>query len=138
MAATRFQTQDQWALIPGPAELAEPMDSLHIQDIVEISPVAIARSLLSFPGVELLHAETPSWWDWRARWKSGCDYIEIGMTIFENDSQSRGGSHLTADCSLKDIESLWSHLQARHRGVWLHNSDCMIHTPDSFRLEMST
>jgi len=59
--------------------------------------------------------------------------IELGMTLFENEAQSWGGSPITADCSLADIEALWSHLQSRHRGVWLHDPDCIIHTHDSLR-----
>ena len=133
MSTTRFQTRAQWSLIPGPAELAQPMNSQDLQDIEVFSPTAIAESFLSFPGVQLLHPPTPSWWEWRARWESGGDFIEVGMTLFEDDAQSWGGSPISADCSLDDIEALWSHLQTRHRGVWLHDPDCIIHTHDSLR-----
>jgi hypothetical protein len=133
MSTTRFQTREQWSFIPGPAELAQPMNSQDLQDIEEISPGAIAESLLSFPGVRLLYPPTPSWLEWRARWESGSDFIEVGMTLFEDEAQSWGGSAITADCSLDDIERFWLHLQSRHRGVWLHDPDCTIHTHDSLR-----
>ena len=133
MSTTRFQTREQWSFIPGPAELAQPMNSQDLQDIEEISPAAIADSVLSFPGVRLLHPATPSWWQWRARWESGSDFIEVGMTLFEDEALSWGGSSITADCSLDDIEKFWSHLRSRHRGVWLHDPDCIIHTHDSLR-----
>jgi len=133
MSTTRFQTLGQWSFIPGPAVLAHPMNSQDLQDIEEISPTEIAESFLSFPGVRLLQPRTPSWWEWRARWESGSAFIEIGMTLFEDEPQSWGGSPITVDCSLDDIEGLWSHLQSRHRGVWLHDPDCIIHTHDSLR-----
>src|SRR6266536_2440219 len=105
---TRFQTRGRWSLIPGPAELAQPMNSQDLQDMEVHSPAAIAESFLSFPGVRLLQPPTPTWWKWRARWESGSAFIEVGMTLFEDEAQSWGGSAITADCSLDDIEALWS------------------------------
>jgi hypothetical protein len=55
------------------------------------------------------------------------------MTLFEDEQESWGGSPITADCSLDAIQAFWSHLQSRHRGVWLHDPDCIVHTYDSFR-----
>jgi len=133
MSTTRFQTRGQWSFIPGPAELTQPMSSQDLKDIEEISPAAIAESFLSFPGVRLVHPPAPSWLEWCARWESGSDFIEVGVTLFEDAAQSWGGSPITADCSPDDIEGLWSHLQARHRGVWLHDPDCILHTHDSLR-----
>jgi hypothetical protein len=133
MSAKRFHPRWRWALIPGPTDLAQPMSSLDLQDVTLFSPAEIVESFLCFPGIRLLHAAAPSWWQWSARWKAGDDFIEIGMTLFEDEAQSWGGSPITANCSLDAIESLWSHLQARHRGIWLHDPDCVIHTPDSFR-----
>jgi hypothetical protein len=109
------------------------MSSQDLQDIEEISPAAIAESFLSFPGMRLLRPSTPSWWEWRARWESGSDFIEVGMTLFEDEAGSWGGSPITADCSLDDIEALWSHLRSGHRGVWLHDPEGVIHTRDSLR-----
>jgi hypothetical protein len=131
--ATRFQTSEGWSLIPGPGQLAEPMNSQDLQDIEVHSPVAMAESFLSFPDMRLLHPATPSWWSWRARWERGADFIEVGMTLFEDEAQSWGGSPITANCSIDAIEALWSYLQSQHRGVWLHGPDCVIHTQDSFR-----
>ena len=120
-------------MIPGPAELTQPMNSQDLQDIEQISPAAIAESILSFTGVRLLHPPTPTWWEWRARWESGSDFIEAGMTLFDDEARSWGGSPITSDCSLDEIEAFWSYLQARHRGVWLHAPDCTSHTHDSLR-----
>lgn len=130
---TGFRTKEQWAFIPGPSELLQPMDSQELQEIELLSPTAIAESFLCFPGTRLLSPPMVSWWQWRARWESGTAFIEVGMTLFEDEAQSWGGSPIVADCQPADIEAIWSHLQARHRGVWLHDSDCTIHTRDSFR-----
>jgi hypothetical protein len=55
------------------------------------------------------------------------------MTLFEGEDGIWGGSPITADCPLDAIEALWSHLQSRHCGLWLHDSNCIIHTHESFR-----
>jgi hypothetical protein len=137
MNTIRFQAKGSWSIIPGPAELAQPMCSQDLQDIKVFSPASVAESFLAFPGVRLVHPPIPSWREWRARWESGCNFIEVGMTLFEDEQQSWGGSPITAECSLDNIEALWLHLQARHRGVWLHDPDCTIHTHDSFRQTMA-
>jgi hypothetical protein len=109
------------------------MDSQKLRDITYYAPAAVAESLLSFPGMRLLHDQTPSWWQWRARWESEAGFIEVGMTLFEDQARSWGGSPITADCPFEVMESLWLHLQSRHPGVWLHSPDCTIHTHDSLR-----
>ena len=122
-----------WSLIPGPVALAEPMNSQDLQDIKTYSPALIAESFLGFPGMRLLHPPSPSWWEWQAQWESGADFIEVGMTLFEEEPESWGGSPVIADCSLDAIEALWSHLTSRHAGVWLHDPHCTIHTQGSLR-----
>jgi hypothetical protein len=128
----KFQTKGGWSLIPGPVLLAQPMNSQDLQDIEPYSPADMAASFLSFRETRLLHQATPSWWDWRARWESESHFIEVNMTLFKDEAQSWGGLRITADCSNDEIEALWSHLQTRHRGIWLHGPDCIIHTHDSF------
>jgi hypothetical protein len=130
---TRFHAREDWSIIPGPAQLSQPMNSQDLQEVATYSAAEIAESLLGFPGMRLVHASTPSWWEWRARWKSGRDFIEVGMTLFDDELQSWGGSPLRADCAIDAITALWSYLLSRHRGVWLHDSDCWVHTKDSFR-----
>lgn len=137
MSTIRFQTQAEWSLIPGPAELTQPMNSQDLQDIGSFSPELIADSFLSFPGVRLLHPPKPSWFHWLARWDYGRDFMQIGMTLFDDEQQSWGGSPITADCSPDQMDALWSHLQAQHSGVWLHDRDCIVHTRDSFKKAMA-
>jgi hypothetical protein len=131
--SARFQTQQQWSLIPGPMVLPRPTNSQEIQDIQSYSVAAVAESFLSYSGLHLLSPAEPSWWEWRGRWESGRDFIEVGMTLFDETAQSWGGSPITADCTADAIEALWSYIQSRHRGVWLHDADCIVHTHDSFR-----
>lgn len=108
------------------------MDSQDVHDMELHSPEEIARSLLSFPGMQLRHAATPTWWEWRARWDAGSRFIEVGMTLFEDANSSWGGSHIEVVCTRDDIISLWLHLQSRHRGIGLHDSNRNMHTRESF------
>jgi hypothetical protein len=132
-AFARFQTQQQWSLIPVPRELAQPVNSQDVHDIELHAPAAIADSFLRFLGMRLLNPSNPSWWQWRARWEAGPDFIEVGMTLLDDEALSWGGSPLSADCTPELIEALWSHMQSRHTGVWLHDSECTVHTHESFR-----
>src|SRR5262249_53664382 len=107
-AFARFQTQQQWSLIPGPRRLARPMDSQDMQDVQLYPVVVIADTLLTFPGMRLLTPKEPSWWEWRARWESDHDFIELGMTLFDDKVPNWGGSPITADCTPNAIDALWS------------------------------
>jgi hypothetical protein len=131
-ASARFHTQQGWSLVPGPAEVARPINSQDVKDI-ELYPVAeIAESFLSFPGMRLLSTPAASWWQWQARWESNRDFIEVRMTLFDDENPIWGGSPISADCTVCAIEALWLHLQSRHQGIWLHDPDCTMHTHDSF------
>lgn len=130
-SSARFITTKPWSFIPGPADLVQPINSQDLQDIPLYLPDAIAESFLRFPGMQLVHLPTPSWWEWLARWESNSDFIEVGMTLFDGEQQSWGGSPIQANCSLHAIQSLLSHLRSRHSGVWLHDPECVIHTERS-------
>ncbi len=129
----RFQTHNGWALIPGPIRLTQPISSQDVQDIALHPAEAIAKSLLAFPGMHLLDPPTPSWWRWSGRWEMGGDFIQIGMTLFEADVPTWGGSPIFANCTVGALEKLWLHMRSRHQGVWLHDDNCVVHTLDSFK-----
>ena len=95
--------------------------------------VAIANTLLNFSGMRLLAPEQASWLKWRARWEVDHDFVEVGMTLFDDKVPNWGGSPITADCTPDAIDALWSFVQSRHPAVWLHDgSDCTVHTHESF------
>ena len=127
-----FESRGDWAFVPGPSSIAGPLNSQDVRDIELHTPESVAQALLSFPGMQLVQDASPSWWEWRARWAEGSRYLEVGMTLFGNEEQSWGGSPVHANCSTEDIRSLWAHLQSRHRGVWIHDSNCTMHNHESF------
>jgi hypothetical protein len=132
-AFARFQAQRQWSLIPGPKVLVRPLHSQDVQDLELYAASGIAETLLSYPGMRLLSPAEPSWWKWRARWESGHDFIELGMTLFDDEALTWGGSPLSAECTSETLEALWLHVQSRYPGVWLHDPQCTVHTRESFR-----
>ncbi len=122
-----------WAFVPGPNLMEEPTDSQIIQEISEHSAASVAATLLAFPGTQVIHPAEPSWWQWTAEWRSDERSIGLGMTLM-NDEESQtmwGGSMIDANCLAGDIIEIWTVLQARHAGVWLH-ADCIMHTQQSF------
>src|SRR5262245_21889119 len=122
---------DDWSLIPGP-ERDPPTSSLALSEIVEYPLETIAAALLSFPGMKVEHPAKPTWWDWIARWKKEDSFIEFGMTLFETEPVSWGGSSVKGQCTLDDFMQLWNVVRKRCPGVWMHNEECEIHTPESF------
>src|SRR5579871_3570899 len=87
-----------WALIPGPVIMNDPRSSVDLDNLVMYPPATVATSILAYPGTMLSLPAEPSWWEWRARWQNHERYIEIDMTLFEDEQQSWGGSELTAEC----------------------------------------
>jgi len=125
--------ENEWAFIPGPSEIPDaPASSLDLQEIATYPPEAIARAFLAYPGFSLTQDADPSWWQWRAGWERGQSFLLVDMMLFETDPIAWGGSGVSGYCELDDLLSLWRALRERFPADWLHNSDCEIHTPDSF------
>jgi hypothetical protein len=125
--------ESDWAFIPSPGEILDPpASSVALQDVAAYPPDAIAQSFLAYPGFSLVHEADPSWWQWQAGWERGQSFLLVGMTLFETDPVAWGGSPVSGTCELDDLLSLWCALRGRFPAMWLHNSNCEIHTPNSF------
>jgi hypothetical protein len=126
-----------WAFIPGPREIPDPpASSVTLQDVAVFPPDAVAQAFLAYPGFSLVDKPDRSWWQWQARWERGQSFLLVGMTLFETDPIAWGGSPVSGTCELDDLLALWRALRGRFPAVWLHNSSCEIHTPDSFSERM--
>jgi hypothetical protein len=121
-----------WAFIPGPREIPDPpASSVALQDVAAYPPDAIAQTFLAYPGFSLAHEADPSWRQWQAEWERGQSFLLVGMTLFETDPVAWGGSHVSGCCELDDLLALWYTIRAQFPAVWMYNSACEIHTPDS-------
>ncbi len=109
------------------------MNSTRLYDLVEYPPEVIAEAILAaFPGIDVENSEEPTWWDWHAKWQNGDDQIEFGMSLFDTDPISWGGSPLQGVCSVSSFLDAWKKIRENCPGVWMHYEDCEIHTPASF------
>jgi hypothetical protein len=123
---------DGWALIPGP-ESDPPASSLTLSNLVEYPPEFVVEAILTaFPEIIVENSGEPSWLDWRAKWKVGDDQIEVGMSLLDTDPVSWGGSSLHGVCTASRFLEAWKKIRQRCPGVWMHNNDCEIHTPETF------
>jgi|SRR6185295_1173986 len=124
---------DDWAFIPGPPDIPDaPALSTALDEVAIYPPEVIAQTFLAYPGFSLLREADPSWWQWRAGWERGASFLFVGMTLFETDPIAWGGSEISGCCELDEILALWGALRVSFPAIWLHNSACEIHTPDSF------
>lgn len=126
-----------WGLVPGPVDFNEPFYSTQLHDdIAHYDPAYVAEITLRIPQVQLTHAATPGWWEWRARWTDkGGAHIMLGMTLFDVDPAPFGGFNLDADCSACELLHVWNALRANLPRLWLHSPDCRIYRPESFHAE---
>lgn len=95
----------------------------------------IAATMLEVSGLKLVHDARPTWWEWKAEYRSPAAELEIGITLLGSDSGADvwGGSTLSGACDPRALLDLWSALRRSFPGVWLHDPECNIYTPDSFR-----
>jgi len=56
--------------------------------------------------------------------------LEVGE--FEDESPIWMGSAIETDCFFSDLLELWTGLQRRVAGAWLHNADCWMFSPEMF------
>jgi hypothetical protein len=124
-----------WSLIPGPLENPPP-SSVSLDDFAEYPPQVVAETFIAFPGMRLVHDAEPTWWDWKARWQSGDSFFEIDMSLYETEPLSWGGSLVVGHCELDEFLKFRHHVREYLPAVWLHNSACEIHSPESFAVKI--
>src|SRR5437879_3306053 len=101
-----------WSFIPGPLE-NPPGSSLDARDLVEYPPEVVAEAILAFPNMRVEQSADGNWWQWLATWSLGERRIDVGMTLFETEPVSWGGSPLQGDCEVADILGLWEVVRRR-------------------------
>ena len=133
MTGRRFVSDGDWALVPGPAALAPPFLSTHVQDIARYSPKAVADALLAMAGVEPMHGPLEDWWGWEAgRAADAPDFLRFRMTLFEGPEPAFGGFSLCASCDVDDLLAIWRALRENFPALWLHAPDCRMMSPETF------
>src|ERR1700733_10499881 len=122
-----------WAFIPGPAVAGVvPFLSTEVANIALYPVAAVASAFLQIPGFRLVQPANPTWYDWKSRWDRESHYLLLGMSQFEDDERSWGGSGFSAVCEVSDILTILSVIQKQLPQVWLHNDECEIHSAESF------
>jgi hypothetical protein len=123
------------ALVPGPAEIEQPLYSFEVQDeLVSHSPEAVAAVFLNVPGMKRSNDAAPDSGLWKARWEEGDRCIDLDFTVMEIKPGEVvwGGSNLQGRCRFSDLLYIWSALRERFEGIWLHDADCRLYTPEGF------
>lgn len=125
---------NDWDLSPGPLT-NPPKYSFDLNHSVDYPPEVVADATLNFPGMRLVHEAEPTWWEWVARWERDQRWIEVGFSLSEPpepDEPCWQGSGLRGACELPDILGLWFTIRSTVPACWMHNSNCEIHSPESF------
>lgn len=122
-----------WSIVPGPTSIRPPFESTELAAIEQYPPEAVAAAILGIRATELVHREDPNWWSWTARWSSGASHIDLAMTLFDTEPLAWGGFNLSGSATPVDLLNLYGAVHAALPASWLHNSDCLLHTAESFR-----
>lgn len=54
------------------------------------------------------------------------------MTLFGDEAESWGGSGLQGRCVADRFVRLWQDLLGTLPGIWLHDRDCAMYSPETF------
>ncbi|HEV7280266.1 MAG TPA: hypothetical protein VGN57_08650 [Pirellulaceae bacterium] len=126
---------DDWNLMPGPIH-EPPRSSVELYESEEYPPRLVAEAILAFPGMRLVRPAEPTWYEWRAAWRDGDDQFEIDMSLYDVDPPLWGGTGVVGYCSVEAFVRFCRHVRERLPGVWLHNSACEVHSPESFAAQV--
>ncbi len=127
-----------YALVPGPLVLREPVLSFELRDDFELyPPVEFCHAVTSLPGVSAIGDPEDDWYSWTARWSEGDRSIEMEMAgPLEPDNahlrEAWGGTALILNCRLSDLLTLWKAIRTRLPACWLHDADCNMFSPERF------
>jgi hypothetical protein len=142
--AERYLDLTELCFVAGPLELPEGFSSVALSRAENYPPEVIAAAFLAAPGTRLLHPAEPSWGYWQARWESGGRSIEVDLAACEVDpacfngrSLLWGGSSFRTHCLLADLLRFWQAVRSRCPGVWLHDTDTLMWSPESFAREVA-
>ena len=128
---TPFSNLD-WALVPGPVEVLDILDSQGQFDVALYPPDEIAELVLGIDGTLLLKGGT-DWWDWRASYETDSEIFELTMTLFDMEPIVWGGSGIVGCSDPAALLWFWEQLRNTHPRIWLHNSECTMFNPKAFR-----
>jgi hypothetical protein len=100
----------------------------------------VADAILSIPGCRLVHPASPEWWHWKAEWASeGRSIVVSQMSDCEVDlpeiDRAFGGASLAGHATMPDILRFWGALCEKLDGIWFHDPDCRLWSPESFERE---
>lgn len=124
-----------FALVPGPAEIAQPLYSFEVdEELVYHPPDEVAANLLAIPGMRPCNTAAPASEGWATRWEERGRSLDLDFTLMEpgDGRVVWGGSNLRGCCRVSDVLRIWAALSRRFQGVWLHDRDCRLWTPEEF------
>jgi hypothetical protein len=140
----RYLDLTELSFVAAPANLPERFSSVALNDSELYPPEVIAEAFLAVPGTGLLHPAEPGWDEWRARWQEGSRYIEVDMMACQVEpelcggySLLWGGSGIKMHCLLSDLLAFWQRVRSRCPGVWLHDTETVMWSPETFAQEVA-
>jgi hypothetical protein len=132
------------SMVPGPGDLHAPMPSISVEEVAQYFARDIVETLKSIENVVIEEDGTRSasrqrsirtfdWWEIRWRWSVVDDSIAGDFTLLEDgDDPLWGGSNLRLECTCRELLLFWQAIRRRHPAIYLHDADCLLHTPESF------
>ena len=132
MTSTRFDIDD-WSIVPGGPSIHPPFKSISLHGITDYQLADVAGAILAIPGSRLLHDSDPDWWEWHAQWTFDGAIIDVKMSTMEGpEGVIWGGSGLSGLAEPAHLGVFYRRVHDVLPCAWLHNSDCDLHTSQSF------
>ena len=124
---------DDWSIVPGGPSIRPPFKSISLRGITDYELDEVAAVILAIPSTRLLHDRDPDWWHWRAQWTFDDAIIDVTMSTMDGpDGFIWGGCGLSGLAEPAHLRVFYGRVQAALPCAWLHNSDCDLHTAQSF------
>lgn len=138
----RLLVLTELSLVDGPIELPDLAYSFADNWKPELYTAdEIAAAISSVPNVHVVHGADPDWEAWDARWELDGNFIHFDIIEcpIHADNSTRpgltsywGGSKFETSCTMQQLLDVWRRIQSTCPGVWLHDTDCRMYSPESF------
>lgn len=123
------RTNEVWALVPGPEELAGSVNGDSVREVADYAATEIADHARRFTELVVVRDAEPDHEYWKAEITNEHGKLSLRMTL--HDETTFGGFGVSGDCERELLLDFWSHLQSKFPAIWLFAPDLRLYSPEA-------